>query len=456
MKTAPLRFLVFGDSGSCQPEQVALAARMTEESADLVLHTGDLGYPAGSVEDLKAGYLDVYGRMMARTPFFACPGNHDYGTDDAKPFLALQSTPASGVAEPDRGRYYSFDRGPVHFIALDSNRPLMDAVENGGRMLRWLEEDLRKHAGAFWKIVFFHHPPYAGGPNGNDVMTQLARRHITPILERHGVQLVLNGHEHSYQRSHPVGGAVYVTTGGAGAGLYPVHPMPQVAAGRSVHHYLRVEIGGWGLKLEAVDGNGSVVDEVNLAPPPALASGGVISAVGDPKRMAPGSIVSLFGRTLALEGAADEVDLLVDGQAAKLLYCSPSQINAVLPENLGAEVNPTAANSQWRDLHEVVSLNRRAGNPGGGASGWPTGHRGSARPGRWTSSSARGRVGSGEEPHSGGSIRSERTGFVGCYRHPAARRLSRGDYAARAEDWEAYGRTPCRRCDGYQCRDLRD
>ena len=81
--------------------------------------------------------------------------------------------------------------------------------------------------------------------------------YLVPIVERHGVQLVLNGHEHSYQRTYPLmgkqtvpegKGTVYVTSGGGGYGLYAVHSNPLVAVRHSVHHYLRVKVSNSRLK----------------------------------------------------------------------------------------------------------------------------------------------------------------------------------------------------------------
>src|SRR5262245_39258783 len=98
---------------------------------------------------------------------------------------------------------------------------LVEAAIDQGAMLRWLENDLAATR-LFWRIVFFHHPPFAAGPNQNDAQCILARERIVPILERHGVQLVFNGHEHSYQRTEPLlaghivrpdQGIVYMTTG---------------------------------------------------------------------------------------------------------------------------------------------------------------------------------------------------------------------------------------------------
>ena len=113
-------------------------------------------------------------------------------------------------------------------------------------MLRWLENDLRTTR-QFWRIVYFHYPPYATGVNVNDPQSLLVRQHMVPIFENNGVQLVLSGHEHSYQRSVPIRrsnmvasgvGTSYFTTGGGGAILYPVPDKSLVASKKSAYHYL--------------------------------------------------------------------------------------------------------------------------------------------------------------------------------------------------------------------------
>jgi hypothetical protein len=98
------------------------------------------------------------------------------------------------------------------------------------------ERDLRATR-QFWRVAVIHHPPYAGGQNIRQIQQSWSRTYVAPILEKYGVQLVLSGDEHSYQRSHdlrngsavtPNTGTLYITTGGAGAALY-TDQYPQVA-----------------------------------------------------------------------------------------------------------------------------------------------------------------------------------------------------------------------------------
>jgi calcineurin-like phosphoesterase family protein len=274
----PFRFLVFGDSGWGSPSQAQIAMLMIGERPDLAIVTGDLGYPFGTYAYYETNYFDYYTALSKSIPFFPCPGNHDYYGDALESYVAMNAVPVEGVPEQDRGRYYSFDWGNTHFVSLDSMGCLVEAVQGNGLMLDWLEKDLGSTR-KFWRVVFFHHPPFAAGPNLNDPKCIMARECIVPLLERHGVQLVFNGHEHSYQRTEPLlggyiagpnEGIVYITTGGGGSDLYPVFASPRVAAGASAYHYLRVENSGFATTISAIGGDGLEIDRIVLAPAPIL------------------------------------------------------------------------------------------------------------------------------------------------------------------------------------------
>ena len=343
-------FLAFGDSGSGRPEQRALAELMRQENPSLILPLGDLAYLNGTFEEFQSRYFGVYREVMKRVPFFPCLGNHEYMTRNGFPHLALHDLPNSNdLPEADRGRYYSFDWGNAHFIALDSNDPLERAVQGTGPMLQWLENDLRSSR-KFWKIVYFHHPPYAGGPHENDTLPGLVRRYIAPVLERYGVALVLSGHEHSYQRSYPIrdgqivrdgDGIVYLTSGGGGANLYPVYSSPYVSVGKSAHHYLSVEVDGARLTVRAIGLAGDEMDRLILTPPPNVSETGVVNTASGTAELAPGALVSVYGRNLAPEDQQASqaplprelsgVSLTANGEPLPLLYVSPTQINAQLP-----------------------------------------------------------------------------------------------------------------------------
>jgi hypothetical protein len=272
----PFRFLVFGDSGEDTAGQSSVARRMIEEDPALVLHTGDLVYPSCTFDQIDRNYFRYYRDLMRLVPFFPTPGNHEYESNNAATYLAVHAVPVDDVPVRGRGRYYSFDWGNVHFISLDSNASLVEAANGTGQMLQWLESDLQKTR-QLWRVVYFHHPPYSTGLNQNDPLSALVRDRVVPILERYNVQLVINGHEHSYQRSKPIkggvpvdsgAGTVYLTSGGGGASLYPTYSSPLNTVRWSAHHYLRADVEQTRITLRAIRDDGVEIDAVTLGASP--------------------------------------------------------------------------------------------------------------------------------------------------------------------------------------------
>lgn len=344
----PFSFLAFGDSGWGSREQRDLRDVMLRERPALVLHTGDIAYLNGTFDQFHRRHFDVYQQLMKRAPFFPSPGNHEYETDNAAPYLALHAPPTEDVPFADRGRYYSFDWGNVHFVALDTNAPLASAVRGSGRMLEWLESDLKK-TNRLWKVVYFHHAAYPTSNHEFDPTGAVVRERVAPILERYDVQLVLSGHEHNYQQSFPLrdgrivepgAGTVHVITGGGGAPLYSVAPRPRLAFARSTYHYVRGAVQGRSLTLSAIDINGEVIDNFTLTAPPLITVESIVNAASFTPALAPGALVSIFGLQLAAgESQATSLPLPLElagtsvrlaGRRLPLLYVATHQINAQL------------------------------------------------------------------------------------------------------------------------------
>jgi hypothetical protein len=347
----PFKFIVFGDSGWGGIEQGQIAQRIAAEKPAMVIHTGDLVYPVGSYEYYQRNYFNFYGPTMSSVPFFPCLGNHDYDVPfvNGEAYLSIHSLPSEGVPAADRGRYYSYDWGNVHFISLDAHQALSAAVNAGGGMLRWLENDLRT-THQFWRIVYFHYPPHATGINVNDPPSALVRQHIIPIMENNGVQLVFSGHEHSYQRSVPMRrsntvadgvGTHYFTSGGGGAIRYPV-PLPKtvVKVAKSEYHYTRIDVQGTNLVVRSIRFDGSELDNITIAPTPAFSDEPRVTPVVLTPGPVPGATIRILGRGLAAEenfvcGPAQSVVagtvVTVNGVPVRLLYVSPTQIYAQLP-----------------------------------------------------------------------------------------------------------------------------
>ncbi len=247
-----VRFIVFGDSGSGSAKQYALAEQMATVPFDLILHTGDIAYDDGTQRELDAHYFDVYAPLLRSFPAFPVTGNHDYRTEDAAPYRRSFVLPPNG-GEAGRERWFSFDWGPVHFVALDTEK-------TGATQAAWLERDLRENQ-LPWVIVYAHRPPYTSGRHGPDADM---REVIVPILRRHRVELVLTGHDHHYQRFGPIDGITYVVTGGGGGPLRRVQPDWLTAYAETVFHFVHVEVGSDELLLHAIDGVGREFDSARV------------------------------------------------------------------------------------------------------------------------------------------------------------------------------------------------
>lgn len=247
-----LSFAVIGDSGTGKKEQYAVAQAMEreyeKEPFDLVLMLGDNIYGGGGgkgmVEKFEAPYRDLLARGVK---FQAALGNHDNGKADDETGYAPFNM--SGR------RYYSFRRNGdlAQFFALDSAR--MDPQQ-----LAWLEKELAASTSR-WKIAFFHHPLYSSGrAHGSDLKL---RRALEPLLVRYGVQLVLSGHDHFYERIKPQRGVAYFVSGAAGklrrGDINRQDPLLE-AGNDETYHFMRFDLGADEIRFHAIDLGGEAID----------------------------------------------------------------------------------------------------------------------------------------------------------------------------------------------------
>jgi acid phosphatase len=249
-----VRFLAVADTGSGNSHQRAVGAQMAavhrQRPVDLVVLGGDNIYPSGDMALINATFLRPYAELLAaRVPFHAVLGNHDIRTANGDPQVAYRPF---GM----RGRYYNLRRGDLELFMLDTN-----GNADWAGQLRWLRSVLGSST-APWKVVVGHHPIYSSGYYGND--TNL-RGKIGSLLQRHGVQLYINGHEHNYERSRPIDGITYLVVGGGGASLRPILPTDQSARAISTYSFAEIEAGPKELTVAAWDSKGQLIDRAVIA-----------------------------------------------------------------------------------------------------------------------------------------------------------------------------------------------
>lgn len=206
-----LRFVSVADTGTGDRGQYAVAKAMTryhtQNPYGLVILAGDNIYNNGEIARIGAVFEKPYRALLKQgVKFQACLGNHDIWTANGDPQVRYPGFNMNGQ------RYYTFRREPVQFFALDTN----DNAD-WNTQLKWLETELSR-SNAPWKVVFGHHQIYSSGHYGN---SQQRIGTLTPLFKKYGVQLYINGHDHHYERTHPINGTTYLICG-AGAGTRSV------------------------------------------------------------------------------------------------------------------------------------------------------------------------------------------------------------------------------------------
>ncbi len=209
----PVRVWVIGDSGTANADAAAVRDAYRRHTggqpADLWLMLGDNAYLAGTDAQYQAAVFDMYPTLLERVWLWPTLGNHDAASvvGTSGPYFDQFTLPAFGEAgglPSGTEAYYSFDYANVHFVCLDSQR--LDGLDPASAMLSWLSADLAA-SDQEWIVAFWHIPPYSKGSHDSDNAADsggrltLVRERLLPILEAGGVDLVLSGHSHSYERS---------------------------------------------------------------------------------------------------------------------------------------------------------------------------------------------------------------------------------------------------------------
>ncbi|MGE0079730.1 MAG: metallophosphoesterase [Thiohalomonadaceae bacterium] len=206
------RLWVIGDSGKPGKDQnavrdaalgwMAAHPRVGRPPMDVWLALGDNAYTSGRNVEFQRALFEPYAALLREVAVWPAYGNHDARRWVHYDIFSLPENGEAGGVPSGTERWYAFDHGPVHVVVLDS-----EASVRSDQMLQWLREDLAANRSP-WRIVALHHPPYSRGGHDSDDwwdsggrMTAVRER-LLPVLEAAGVDLVLAGHSHVYERSH--------------------------------------------------------------------------------------------------------------------------------------------------------------------------------------------------------------------------------------------------------------
>jgi predicted phosphodiesterase len=251
-KADTVRFIAYGDSRSHPKTHRSLAKRFLGASPDFVLHTGDLVMDGRDYGLWSKQFFDPVADVITRVPVLPVPGNHE---EDLKNYLAYFHTPGTK-------RWYSFDAGLVHVLALDYH-----FQKASDEQFKFAREDLL-NSRAKWKVVLLHYPMFNYGHH-NEAWGHKA---YLPLFQEAKVDLVLAGHSHLYERFRPIAptdkrdawAITFVTTGGGGAELGNVYEHPAHAKCISTNHFVAFEATEKMLRGRAVRADGTVIDSFEI------------------------------------------------------------------------------------------------------------------------------------------------------------------------------------------------
>lgn len=183
-----------GDIASCDDLSGAEAtAKLIDKIPGTVIAVGDLAYPDGSDEQFAKCYGPTWGRFKDRTR--PAPGNHEYHSSGASGYVRYWGDAAG---DPKKA-YYSYELGKWHIISLNSECLQVGGCGRESEQGKWLQQDLAQHPTAC-TLAYFHRPLFSSGlAHGRDPELQP----LWEILYRGGADVIINGHDHDYERFAP-------------------------------------------------------------------------------------------------------------------------------------------------------------------------------------------------------------------------------------------------------------
>jgi hypothetical protein len=184
----PQTFVGAGDIARCDVGQQEATARLLDGIGGTVFTLGDNAYMVGSAQEFRDCYNPSWGRHKDRT--FPSPGNHDYGQVNAKAYFDYYGANAG----PGGLGYYSYNLGGWHILSLNSDATAWNAAQEA-----WIRQDVAAHAATKCMLAYWHYPTFSSGPNPKIPLA----RDMFRLMYELNVDLVLNGHDHTYERFAP-------------------------------------------------------------------------------------------------------------------------------------------------------------------------------------------------------------------------------------------------------------
>ncbi|MBI5524735.1 MAG: metallophosphoesterase family protein [Deltaproteobacteria bacterium] len=251
-QATPFRFAALADTQSHPEVHSRLIPLIAAWGPSFVVHAGDEIGDGSSAAGWQTEFFDVIRPLAHRIPYFVAVGNHEKDHDLFYRFVSYPTEQES---------YYTFTWGDVFFVAIDSNKYIFGTLDP---QHAWIDEQLKtpEAKAAKWRVAAFHEPAYSESWGGCTFEGNPAiRSALIPLLEQSGINLIINGHTHEYERGY-LNGVYHVITGGGGGGLETdwCTDWPHITVQKPVHHFLAVEAGCEALTVRAIDIDGIEFD----------------------------------------------------------------------------------------------------------------------------------------------------------------------------------------------------
>ena len=264
-------FDAIGDYGAASAGQQGNANRIASDSSAFLQTLGDNVYSEASDPNFTTTYSEVDGHWFKQMQaaftakaLWTANGNKEYYG---------HGTWFNNIWAPNNEKWYSYDWGDAHFLVIDSSQPFDPA----SAQYAWALADLQAHQASAWRIAVIQDPPYSSTSNNSSSMPVEAS--LVPLFQAQGVQLVLSGNSHNYERSKPlidgapvIGGITYMVSGNGGNAFNPFTiPQPSWSAFRDDTHYgyLKISVSAAALvinEVSALDGSTLDTTTINAAP----------------------------------------------------------------------------------------------------------------------------------------------------------------------------------------------
>jgi hypothetical protein len=259
-----VRFAIIGDYGQGGQGSADVATLVKSWQPDFIITTGDNNYPVGSRETIDENvgqfyqeyiypYTGEYGPGGDTNRFFPTLGNHDWDSESAQPYLDYFTLPGNE-------RYYDFTWGPVHLFAVDGDSREPDGVGSSTDQAAWLQERLESST-LPWQVVYTHQSPYSSGTHGSVTWMRWP-------YQEWGADILLSGHDHSYERLL-VEDFPYIVNGLGGGVIYGFKTPVEGSQVRYNEDYgaILVDANETGMQFQFFNRGNLLVDTFQLAAP---------------------------------------------------------------------------------------------------------------------------------------------------------------------------------------------